>query len=141
MSAFDGLEEDLRNLGNALSPFFKAYQLTFPGVDGALVQDGATGNWVPGPGVDVQVTCRLKVTTDPQFIELPGVDRQGVLFVGHFGTLAEPQVRPEGLPYGSSCPLAFGGTLGRLTLLQALPSETTLREHVQGERFLAIWRS
>ncbi|GAA5513642.1 hypothetical protein Dcar01_02386 [Deinococcus carri] len=114
--------------------------LTFA-TSGPLVEDPRTGNVSPSPGVPLTLPARLEATTDPQARDAVGADTATVVLFGRWGKAGEPQPWPDGVRWGSTCPLTLQGQPGTLTVRLAWPDADPVQSLIHGEPFLATWRS
>ncbi len=143
----DAPPEDVGNLQVAfvlrLHPLVertRLYTLTFS-VPGTGTTTLPNGNVQPAPGTNLQVPVRLEASTDPRIADNVGADNADVVLVGRWGTLEAPSLKPTGVRWGATSPLALDGQLGALTLQLAWPDTDLATEQQFGARFVATWRA
>lgn len=104
-----------------------------------LMGEDRYGNPVPAASVPMSVAVRLEASADPQIRNMVGADVAQVAFVGRWGTLADPQGKPQGVQWGNSARLVIDNQPGTLTVKLAYPDSDTANEQVLGARFVALW--
>lgn len=115
--------------------------LTFTIPSSGLVTDPRTGNKVAAPGQQVSIPVRLAASDDPKVRDMAGADAADVVLLGRWGSLEAPQLRPEGVRWGSSSPLVLDGQKGTLTIKLAYPDPDLWQETQFGQRFVASWKA